>query len=247
MKIDISTNGAAKPNIWERLGRIPTLEIGFALDGLDDTHSLYRRNTNWNMVIGNAKKFIAAGGSARWRMIKFDHNKHQRDQCEQMSKELGFYAFEMLDDGRNTGPVYDKNGDFIYQMDPDTKIKEYPARVEVWKDWTKTTPTKQQTRYETIPIKQTVSCRTKQFHEIYVTATGEVYPCCWLGFYPKVPQQGLNWQHDTQQIADIVLNNNAHDVGIEGAIRWFNEVETSWSKQSYSEGRLLKCDSHCGS
>ena len=247
MKIEISTNGGAKPNIWERLGRIPTIEIGFALDGLDDTHSLYRQNTSWTTVISNAKKFIAAGGKARWRMIKFDHNKHQRDQCEQMSKDLGFYAFEMLDDGRNTGPVYDKNGDFAYQMDPGVMSIEYPKRVETWREWTKLTPAGQQSQYELIPIKQTVTCRAKTLHEIYVTATGEVYPCCWLGFYPKTENLGLSWQFASQQTAAIALNNNAHKVGIEGAILWFNGVEANWSKASYTEGRMLKCDMFCGS
>ena len=247
MKIEISTNGGAKPNMWERLGRIPTLEIGFALDGLEDTHSLYRQNTSWTTVISNAKKFIAAGGQARWRMIKFDHNKHQRDQCEQLSKDLGFFAFEMLDEGRNTGPVYDKNGNFSHQMDPEVEPKEYPTRVEVWRDQIHMTPSKQQAQYKSIPIKQTITCRTKKFHEIYVTATGEVYPCCWLGFYPKTENVGLGWQYASQQTADIVFNNNAHEYGINGAIEWFNEVEASWSKSSYSDGRLLKCDNHCGS
>ena len=82
--------------------------------------------------------------------------------------------------------------------------------------------------------------------EIYITATGEVYPCCWLGFYPKLEFQHP-WQRDNMFLKDMALNNNALDVSIEQAIAWFNSVEESWNKKAYSEGRLFKCDEYCGS
>jgi hypothetical protein len=45
----------------------------------------------------------------------------------------------------------------------------------------------------------------------------------------------------------MAKNNNALELGLETAIGWFNAVEQSWSKSSYLDGRLYKCDNHCGS
>lgn len=249
LSIDISTNASAKPNIWKALGAIPNVSVGFDIDGLSDTHHLYRRNTNWDMVIMNAKNFIAAGGKATWRMIKFKHNEHQVDECRQMAMDLGFVKFDIINDGRDDGPVYDKNGDYSYKLGDDPIFKDmgYPSRIETWEEWSLkgSMPYNRLEDYKTIPIKSKISCIAKQKTEIYVTATGEVYPCCWLGFYPKLDFKHT-WQIDNVVLKDLIDNNNALEVGIEGAIGWFNKVEESWNKKAYSEGRLFKCDQYCG-
>jgi len=249
IKISISTNASAKPNIWSELGCMPGVSVGFDIDGLADTHNLYRRNTNWNLVIDNAKKFIAAGGTAVWRMIRFSHNQHQIDACRQLSVELGFSRFDLLDDGRDSGPVYDRAGDYLYKLgdDPNFKNMEYPSRIEKWYSWSKngSLPENRLEQYKTIPIKQTVDCYSTKNKEIYVTATGEVYPCCWLGFYPK-QEYRHTWQQDNMFLKDMVVNNNALDTSVKESIEWFNAVERSWNKKAYTEGRLFKCDEYCG-
>jgi MoaA/NifB/PqqE/SkfB family radical SAM enzyme len=253
MKIMISTNASAKPDIWEELGRIPNLVIGFAIDGLADTHILYRRNTNWQLVINNAKKFIAAGGHAVWRMIKFDHNQHQIELCKSMSERLGFSSFDLLEDGRTIGPVYNKKGDLTNSLGDDKHYNEeggrvfYPSRVETWKEWSSPggAPAGRLEQYKTIPIKQTVDCYSTKNKEIYITATGEVYPCCWLGFYPK-QEYKHDWQADNMFLKDMAKNNNALDTSIQESIAWFNLIEDSWNKKAYTEGRLFKCDEYCG-
>jgi len=230
VSILISTNGGAKPNIWAKLGSIPNVTVGFDIDGLADTHSLYRRNTDWNMVINNAKSFIAAGGKAVWRMIRFDHNQHQIEACRALSKELGFAEFDILADGRDQGPVYDRQGDYLYKIgsDPLFVDNEYPARVEEWVKWGApgALPETRLTQYKTIPIKSTVDCYSTKFQEIYITATGEVYPCCWLGFYPKQTYEHA-WQTDNMFLKEIAQNNNALEVGIEASIAWFSSIEAS--------------------
>jgi MoaA/NifB/PqqE/SkfB family radical SAM enzyme len=248
LRIEISTNASAKPNIWKPLGELPGIVVGFDLDGLADTHHLYRRNTNWHMVISNAKKFIDAGGKAIWRMVVFDHNRHQVEECRKMSKELGFCEFRIINDGRDAGPVYNKSGDLDYVIGKDEAFKSgYPERVEIWEEWHVEggVPYNRLQEYKVIPIKANVSCMAKNKSEIYVTATGEVYPCCWLGFYPKLDFK-YSWQSDNVGVKDMVFNNNALEVGIEESILWFNAVEESWDKKAYSEGRLFKCDHHCG-
>lgn len=249
LKILISTNGSARPNIWARLGTIPNLTIGFDIDGLEDTHSLYRQNTSWNTVIANAKSFISAGGRAIWRMVKFDHNLHQIDLCKQMSRDLGFADFELLHDGRDTGPVYDRNGQFSHKLGNDPKFKNssYPERVVIWKEWSEpgARPSNRLDQYKIIPVKKSVDCHSKKMKEIYVTATGEVYPCCWVGMYPTLDFKH-SWQSDNFQIQPLVKDNNAITHGLEQSIDWFNTIENSWNKSSYFEGRIFKCDEYCG-
>ena len=88
--MSISTNGSAGTrNFWERLGKTKAI-VTFGIDGLEDTHHLYRQNTVWSRIIKNAGIFIAAGGTASWQFIEFDHNKHQISLCRELSKKLGF-------------------------------------------------------------------------------------------------------------------------------------------------------------
>ena len=248
IRIEISTNASARPNIWSELGCIPNVIVGFALDGLKDTHSLYRRNTDWDLVISNAKNFIAAGGKAVWRMIQFEHNRHQRADCEQMAKDLGFYKFDPVYDGRDRSPVYDNRGNFKYKIGNDPNVHTYPESALIWKSWSDQggKPEVRKKQYPTFKIKDRIECHSNKQKEIYINAIGEIYPCCWLGFYPKLQYQHA-WQTDNFQVAELIQsNNNALEVGIESAINWFNNIEQSWQKQSYQEGRLVQCDSVCG-
>ena len=92
LKIQISTNGSARnKDFWMELGKIPNTIVDFCLDGLEDTHHLYRQDTDFNKIVENAKTYMASGGHAVWKMIKFDHNQHQIAEAEQRSKEYGFH------------------------------------------------------------------------------------------------------------------------------------------------------------
>jgi len=247
IKILISTNGGARPNIWSELGRIPNVQIGFAIDGMAGTHELYRRNTRWQTVIDNAKKFIDAGGYAIWRMIKFDHSQDQIEQCRQLSEQLGFKEFDLLYDGRDSTPVYDKNGRFEYKIGESRIDVDYPETVDVWQAWTDpgADPEHRKQQYKFIPIKNKIDCESNKKKQIYVTATGEVYPCCWLGMYPLLDYQHA-WQLDNHQIKDMIVDNNALTHGIAKSLEWFNGIEQAWQKTDYLQGRLVKCDQYCG-
>ena len=50
----------------------------FAVDGLADTHSIYRVRTNWDKIIENIKAFTNNAGRARVIMTVFEHNKHSK-------------------------------------------------------------------------------------------------------------------------------------------------------------------------
>lgn len=95
--LGMNTNGALRnATWWEELGSIlnrPHDYVVFSIDGLEDTNHIYRINVNWQNLMTNVQAFIAAGGSAHWDMLVYQHNQHQVDTCEKLAKDLGFTWF----------------------------------------------------------------------------------------------------------------------------------------------------------
>ena len=238
LRVVISTNASAKPAIWQRLGCTP-VEIQFRLDGLKDTHHLYRIDTDWDLIIANAKSFIDAGGHAIWSMIVFDHNEHQIEQCRAMSEQMGFRKFDLVqnDPGtRNRMPVFgrDKKLQYViggYDNHTDFEhLREMFFERDHWLDM------------EYARSAKTIRCKAMESQMIYVTSNGEVYPCCWLGFAPLTNDTQLS----NLQLRPMIQENNAIDHGLRRAIQWFDNVARSWSKPSVQEGRIYNCNQVCG-
>ena len=126
----LTTNGGThNPEWWYKVGSIMKQmrwgEVTFAIDGLADTHSMYRVNVDWHKVVENAKAYIAGGGRAHWRMLTFKHNEHQVDECERLSKEWGFSRFSI----RPTAGFNSKRF-FKYKYKGEEYILEPPSDVE---------------------------------------------------------------------------------------------------------------------
>lgn len=233
----INTNGSLRPKTWWQKLASPNVTIGFALDGLADTHALYRQDTDWNRIIENAQAYIAAGGQAIWRFVPFDHNRHQEAECKKLAKEMGFISFENIYDGRDTGPVYTRSGEFSHWLGPvgdPPPIKDMLQSHITWFD-SKTVKLKKDTP------KLNLRCRHKIAREIYLAADGTVYPCCYLGFYP-----GQMTHAGNEQLWPLVHENNALEYGLEHSMAWFDAVEATWAKASIRDGRLYQCVNSCG-
>ena len=240
--INIYTNGSMRtPDWWAQLA-LPGVKVGFALDGIDAaTHSLYRQDTSWDTIIKNAQAFIAAGGRAIWRFIPFDHNQGQEEACRQLAQDLGFFSFDNIYDGRNQGPVYSRIGDFSHWLgEPWSDVKEPSIESMVqshitWFDAKTIKLTKDIT-----PVN--IGCQHIRAKELYIAANGEIYPCCYLGFYPQTMQHPGN-----QQLKPLVQKNNAKEYSLEECIAWFDSVERTWDQPSVADGRLYACVNQCGS
>ena len=242
LSISISTNGGARDaKFWTQLAQTP-VKVFFCLDGLEDTHHLYRQNTVWSTVIRNAKIFISNGGNAVWKMIKFNHNWHQVDSCRELSQQLGFTDFHLVDEGRNTAPVFDRNGNLTHVLG--NYIGEKDFKILFHK---KTTD--QIVLEDILPGRipsQSVSCETKKLRSIYISATGDVSPCCWTGLYPKTYGAGQYHEAANAQLIPLITKNNALEYTLEECIEWFKSVENSWKINNYKQGRLVICDDVCG-
>jgi hypothetical protein len=93
----MNTNGAIQnPVWWQSLGEIFHRQqdyVVFSIDGLEDTNHIYRKEVDWIKLISNAKAYISTGASAHWDMLVYQHNEHQVDACEKLSRDLGFTWF----------------------------------------------------------------------------------------------------------------------------------------------------------
>lgn len=238
--VKINTNGSLRnPDWWAQLAH-PKVTVGFALDGLEDTHHLYRQDTQWHKIIANAKALIAAGGRAWWRFIPFEHNRHQEQQCRQLAQELGFEGFENIYDGRDNGPVFDRTGQFSHYIGanlagsssgPD--IKSLLHNHVTWYD-SKTIQHVKDT------AQLNISCIHKVNREIYIAADGSVYPCCFLGFYPTTMNHPGN-----AELRNLVHENNALQYPLEHCLQWFERVEQTWQAASIAQGRTYQCVTTC--
>ena len=95
--LGMNSNGALQSTVWwHELANIlnqPRDYVVFSIDGLEDTNHIYRVNVNWQRLMANAAAFIAAGGSAHWDMLVYQHNQHQVEACEQLARDMGFRWF----------------------------------------------------------------------------------------------------------------------------------------------------------
>jgi MoaA/NifB/PqqE/SkfB family radical SAM enzyme len=179
LDIRIHTNGSAHTKeYWERLGKVlpSNHRVIFAIDGLEDTHSIYRIGTNFNKIIENATAFIQAGGQAEWVFIKFKHNEHQVTQAKTMSVKLGFASFKLKNSSRFIGgpshDVVDKTGKVMYQLEaPSTNVLKFIDKSVI-------------DNYKQIVAQSTIDCVVNKTYEIYIDANMDMFPCCYLGSIP---------------------------------------------------------------
>lgn len=185
--LNIHTNGGARNvEFWKDLATItknfPSSHVTFSIDGLKDTNHIYRRGVSFDRIIENASAFISSGGNAVWRMIVFDHNKHQLKQASDFAKEIGFCSFTL-------------NRSFRTQINVD-KYKEFPKTIVTAPTTDIVNQLRSNVEYRNeIPIVEhnveplskmkrlDSRCPWQQDRSIQVNMIGEVWPCCYLNMY----------------------------------------------------------------
>jgi len=216
--IHVSTNGGARDRLfWQALAKLD-IEINFCIDGLDDTHHIYRQDTTYEQVVRNATTYIEAGGWANWIMTRFDHNEHQLEEAERRAHELKFKNFLIRDIGRNTSPIYNREGKRIFIMRSNTGFPEQLTDNFI----------KYRINQESMTVtkKTQVSCEAFNTRSIFINASGIVKPCCWMDIKTIQPAQFAE-----MSTADTV------NAGIE----WFNRV-----LEQNKVVPLQTCQSKCG-
>lgn len=245
--IRIHTNGGARsPEWWEelRFALPPAHNVIFAIDGLEDTHSLYRIGTKYEAVIRNAKAFINAGGTAEWAFIKFKHNEHQLEEAERRAKELGFARFTYKDSARFVATekfeVLNRYGEVSYYLEPPTGSKINLITQEVIDN------------YQDVVDASEIDCYVVQTKEVYIDAYKKVMPCCFLSSIPynytknddivKDIRQKMHSQY--QDLITDLGNTNALEKSIKDIVD-SQPWQTVWNKY-WNEKKLITCARTCG-
>lgn len=270
IRIDIYTNGGIRSAYWwEKLAQIiGNGKVVFGIDGLEDTNHIYRRGTIFSLIIRNASAFIHAGGQAQWDFIVFKHNEHQVEQARELSKKIGFKDFQVKRTKRFCKVLYEE--DPIYEG-ADEKFGKYPiydsnGRKKGYLELPKNTNYCNDS-HKTLEIlvkqfgslnqyldKAPIDCKVKRNQEVFVNATGLVYPCCWI--YDQANRKTL---YNATDSFELGVENILNDIGgiyqisakersfkdiIEG--EFFKRIEKSWNIHGLSKGRLKVCARACG-
>ena len=151
----IHTNGGIHGHdYWTDVGNILTKDdiINFDLDGLWDTHHIYRINTKFENVFANAKSVIATTkAQVHWKYIVFEHNKHQVEEAKALADKTGFTTFSTVKTSRDV--FAPKSGAFVHSKKTKA-FKEAKRQIHcVWDNWGKW----------------------------YISPEGLVFRCCWTG------------------------------------------------------------------
>jgi len=244
--VAIHTNGGArKTEWWKELARsLPEDHlVVFALDGLEDTHHLYRVGTNFHTVIRNAKAFIEAGGKAEWCFLKFKHNEYQVDQAKQMSTDLGFVSFRSRNSSRFVlepkRKAVDRTGNTTHYIEPATSTPLTFIDKKVIDN------------YKKIVKESTIDCKAQHDKEIYIDAHRDLYPCCWIANIPYTPVQEdisaeirheMKKQHN--QMIDRLGEINTINRSVKDIVE-SQEFQDMWDDY-WGDEKLIICARSCG-
>jgi len=249
IRIGIHTNGSARPVTWwqELAYALPKEHmIHFGIDGLEDTHSLYRVGTDFKTIIRNAKAFIDAGGIAEWTFIKFKHNEHQVEECQQKAKELGFSQFMLKNSSRflvePKYDVWDKNGTITHTIEP-------PSSAEI-----KFMPKSVIDNYKKVVDSAKIDCYVQGIREIYIDTYKTVMPCCWVS---SIPYTNYDPKHVNSNVSFEMKSQYQKlldDFGGIQTLHAFNGIkniidsevwQTIWERKWNSE-KMITCARTCG-
>lgn len=241
IKLGIITSGCSRPpHWWEELAKVVTT-VRFSIDGLEDTHKVYRKGAIWSLIIKNAKTYIDAGGYAIWDYLVFGHNEHQVEEARQLSEELGFREFVVKKTGRFFSNAKLKGKDEHkgltkpkLEQNVNESLKREDEIVE---------------RYGSMEkyLNQTeIKCKVLNNKEIYVSAEGIVLPCCWLAgqmykwYLP--PKSAQVWELMDKK--DLNIHNSSIQEIFNSGI--FDEIRETWFEPTVRSGKLSTCALKCG-
>ena len=247
VSIGIHTNGGARNKEWwkELANSLPKSHIvTFGIDGLEDTHHLYRIGTTYKKVISNATEFISSGGKAAWSFIKFKHNEHQVEEAYKRSIDLGFVLFDIKDTNRFINDpkflVLDKQGNFSHFLEPPNNSKIVYIDNNIINNFKSS-------------IKHTqINCSALNIKSIYIDAFKKIFPCSHLGsipfhYYSKdsfIKDISDNMNNQYVDLLKKLKTNDVLNMSIKDIMSQ-DEWHSIWKEYWHGENKMIKCAQTC--
>lgn len=223
IRLSMHTNGSARSRrFWEQLAELK-VKVTFGIDGLEDTHSLYRIGTDYNKILENADTLIRHGGVAEWHMLVFQHNEHQVEECRKLSETMKFSVFQSkhtsrFKDGKFN--VLDEDGKTINILYPTERSKTLTSNV-----------------LNIVPYE--IQCKAKKYSQLYIGADGTVSPCCWLDLSWQLANQDNRIEYMDRIESFPNLNKNSLQEIFDSG--YFNKIE-----ETFTNKPLIECSKQCG-
>ena len=226
VQLNMNTNGSARTVKWWKDLAKTGVRIRFGIDGLEDTHHLYRIGTDWKMIIKNVQAFIDAGGQAIWDMLIFDHNKHQVEDCRKMANDMGFIEFVPKHSSRFKAgfvQVLDKQGKTSHYIYPTDRSKEFAITFMEYK----------------LEENKEIHCKAKEQKTVSINAHGEISACCWMDFAADMPMGFSNVDYKDRGFVNPSLKKNTLEEIFSSD--YFDRIEATWADKP-----LRVCSKQCG-
>jgi MoaA/NifB/PqqE/SkfB family radical SAM enzyme len=252
----IATNGSLRSTeFWKKLANVlrntPRHSLEFSMDGMEDTHHIYRRKTSHSKLVDNIKTFVDAGGTANIYMTLFEHNKHQIKEVANLSKELGADGFYIRHSHRSKMKIIDGEerydiegyfpkiikGSFTFPKNKKINSDARDSKIHIQNN-------------EKIKPNTTSKCPWKQQHKVQIDPWGIIWPCCYVSKYGGGGSMtGFNMDEIFSPGNDNIINNvfEQNDVNkytlkeiLEN--KWFNTtVDNAIAKSEWNI-----CNETCG-
>lgn len=229
--LELHTNGSLQSRAWwQELAEVigENGHVTFGIDGLHDTHSVYRVGTDYGTVLENAGAFIDAGGRAHWRFIVFEYNEHQVDHAREHASKIGFKKFELV-----------KSNRFARGKARQSASLQPPEQAGM----------RSAKRFDSNLESKKIVCRAIQNRKVYVSAEGLAFPCCQVGLIyndnefersqvlQKIAAAGGREALDARKKSLLAIAREQFFV---------EQIAGSWGKASFNEGKLQRCAKTCG-
>ncbi len=244
------TNGGMRnKSWWSELGKLKTMRVNFAIDGLEDTNHIYRRNTDYGKIIENAQAYIDSGGKATWIMLVFEHNQHQVEEAREIAMKMGFVDFAV----KRTSRGYDPDRPEYLRIQPyrkrnDQEIVEDIIKFTSIKKYQPNIMYKGRQEYEVVP-----KCIERK--QMFITSDRLIIPCChthtafarnmYLPDHPntheKYTMSEFYWFLEENKIK-YDLAKYAFDEIMESYEEFYPGFESGWREKSFPI-----CNKQCGS
>lgn len=241
--VSIDTNGGYRNEEWWAELSHSKVQINFALDGAsNETLNKYRIGVVYDKVLANLKAYLNAGGNAQWNFIVFKHNEHEVETARELAKQLGadFRIKVTQKFRRHKDHKVMKGGLHIDTLFPPitqefrhSNVGGYPHMpISVFKfDLTKYKDSKQ----------TEVNCKSLERKEVFLTASGLLLPCCYLGTYTH-DSPGAFQFNEEYSMDEFNLNLKS----VDAILDTLTTVSARWGK-TVQEGNLITCLHTCGS
>tara|TARA_B110000037_G_scaffold23079_1_gene26192 strand:+ start:901 stop:1926 length:1026 start_codon:yes stop_codon:yes gene_type:complete len=177
--ISIATNGSIRDKeFWIKLASALKYSnggnVGFSIDGMEDTHHIYRRKTSYSKLVENIKAFTNADGVAIIYMTLFEHNKHQIEEVKELSRELGAEQFITRPSHVSKMKIIDGKDNYeIEGYYPEIQNQKF-SFIENQK------PSNYMKHNQINKLHTESKCPWKQAGEIQIDPWGIVWPCCYI-------------------------------------------------------------------